>query len=274
MALTTADTDAKLVDLWLAGRPATTQHEYRGDYALFSRIVSTPLRDIAVDDLVTFTEKLGGSEATRARRIAAIKSLLSFGAQVGYLPTNLGRFLRTPKVRQRLHERILDETEVRLVIGHAASPRDRALLRVLYLGGVRISEAVGLRWVDVAACWITVHGKGSKTRTVLLPEPLVEELIALRMPGAQDVDPIFVGRKGQPLSSRWGREIVTRTARRALTRRASPHFLRHAHATHAIQHGAGIHLVQQTLGHASLSTTALYLHVRPGEGSSQYLIAG
>ncbi len=154
-------------------------------------------------------------------------------------------------------------------------PRNRALLRLLYGAGLRVSELCALTWRDCqerdGAGQITVLGKGSKTRAVLLSAETWGEVAALR--GGADPDaPMFVSRKGGPLSASQALRIVRAAARRAGIKGAvSPHWLRHAHASHALDRGAPIHLVQSTLGHASVATTGRYVHARPTDSSSRYL---
>ena len=155
-------------------------------------------------------------------------------------------------------------------------PRNRVLLRLLYAAGGRVSEICGLKWRDVqprdAAGQITIFGKGGKTRTVLLSADTCQELIGLRGESEPDA-PVFVSRKGQGHlhpSQAW--RIVRAAAERAgIEGAVSPHWLRHAHASHALDRGAPIHLVQATLGHASVATTGKYLHARPGDSSARYL---
>jgi integrase/recombinase XerD len=136
--------------------------------------------------------------------------------------------------------------------------------------------ACGLRWRDVqartgGAVQVTVYGKGDATRVVLLPAALAVELEALRDAAGRDV-PVFAGRTGA-LTSGQAYRIVKAAGVRAGVPGLSPHWLRHAHASHALDGGATIHVVRDTLGHASLATTSRYLHARPGDSSALYLPA-
>jgi integrase/recombinase XerD len=170
------------------------------------------------------------------------------------------------------------------VIAHAKKGRDRALVRTLYIGGLRVAEAVGLRSRDLVARddgrggQIGVFGKGAKTRPILLPGGLFEELSVLALPDPEA--PLFRSQKKgpdggpRPITARQAERIVNATARRAGLKNASevsPHWMRHAHASHAMDRGAKIHLVQATLGHSDISTTGRYLHARPDESSALYL---
>jgi integrase/recombinase XerD len=137
---------------------------------------------------------------------------------------------------------------------------------------------VALRWRDLrprdgGQGQVTVSGKGGKTRAVLLPASVWRDLEALREEAAAAEDgPVFRSRKGGALTARQAQRLVDAAAKRAgLRARVSPHGLRHAHATHALERGAPIHIVQATLGHASVATTGRYLHARPTDSSARYL---
>jgi len=156
--------------------------------------------------------------------------------------------------------------------------RNHAFIRLLYNAGLRLSEACALCWRDLQgrgdAGQVTVWGKGEKERTILLSAGTWQEFVALRPAGAGPDDPVFRSRPGRPLSPTPAWLIVQAAATRAGLEKASdfsPHWLRHAHASHALDRGAPISLVREDLGHASLMTTSRYTHARPGDGSSRYL---
>jgi site-specific recombinase XerD len=205
-----------------------------------------------------------------------VKSLFAFGHLLGYLPFDVGRVLRLPAVRNRLAERILPEAELHSMLSLEPDERNRLLLFLLYASGTRRAELAGLCWRDLQATTdggqITVFGKGGKTRSIQLPASLGKQLMALRGAGKDD-DPVFPSRKqAKPLTDSGIWRIVKKAAARAgLSDAVSPHWLRHGHASHALDRGAPIHLVQATLGHASVATTGHYLHARPKESSGKYL---
>ena len=265
-----ATSDWHLVQLWLSGRPERTQIEYERDAVRFLDTLSNGLQNATVDDVVSFVSTLKGAPSTIAKSVSVVKSLLSFGHKTGYLVYNVGLVVKPPAVPKTVHERIMDEEDVRLMVKYAGSTRDRILIRLLYLSGARISEAIGLRWKDVENGRLHFFGKGSKTRTIVVPEALTEELRSLRGPSDEGSDPVFRTVQGNPLTTRQAQRRIAQTAERAGLE-VSPHWFRHSHATHAIEKGAKIHVVQQTLGHASVATTGTYLHVRPTQGSAQFL---
>jgi integrase/recombinase XerD len=264
-----AHSDGQLIELWLHGRSLHTQRAYAGDIARFL--------GGAGKSLPGFADSLGGlAPASRYRILSAVKSLLAFGHRIGYLAFDVGRVLRLPSVRDRLAERILPEADVHRILSLEPNERNRALLLLLYASGVRVSEACGLCWRDVQAngdgAQVTVFGKGGKTRAIQLPPSVARVLTKLRGKAGEDA-PVFPSRKhGAALRPLAVLRIVRQAARRAgIDAAVSPHWLRHAHASHALDRGAPIHLVQATLGHASITTTGRYLHARPADSSSRFL---
>ena len=192
---------------------------------------------------------------------------------------NVGKAVKAPPVKNTLAERILSESDAQRMVLLEPNLRNRALLTILYGGGLRISEVCGLRWRDMsdrdAAGQATVFGKGGKTRIVLLSAntwrllgSLRDELVAPPRPD----DPVFVSLRGGPLDASQVHRVVKAAAKRAgLPADVSAHWLRHAHASHALDRGAPVHLVQATLGHASLTTTSRYTHARPSESSARFI---
>jgi integrase/recombinase XerD len=272
--------DAMLIDAWMAGRPAATTKAYKADLAAFLRHCGKPLRQITVVDVQSFQASLQGrSIASVARALSAVKSLLTFGNQVGYLVFNAGVPVRLPKVENKLAERIVDRDAMRDLLRSSerhGTARDHALLTVAYYAGLRVSELCSLEWRhvrprDEGRCQITVTGKGGKTRSVVLPARVASVLMPLRG-DAGDADPVFRSRAGGHLDPATVHRVVKAAAARAgLPAEFSAHWLRHANASHALDAGAPAHVVQATLGHASLATTSRYTHARPCNSSGLYL---
>ena len=268
--------DDHLVDLWLHGRSRGTQRAYAADVLAFRTHVGCTLPEVTLGDLQGFQDSLAQlATATQARKLSAVKSLLSFGHRTGYLVVNVGAAVRLPKIKETLAERILDMDAVLHMLALERNPRNKALLRLLYLGGLRIGEACGLRVRDLQpngdAGQITVFGKGGKTRVVLLKASMWTDLARLR--GAIPDAAVFRSREGGgALDPSQVHRIVKIAAKRAgLSGAVSAHWLRHAHVSHALDRGAPVHLVQATVGHASLATTSRYAHARPNDSSSRYL---
>jgi len=267
-----------LIRIWLHGRSLHTQRAYAGDVARLRAARGKLLANLTLADLQSFADSvLDLSPASQYRALSAVKSLLAFGHRIGYLPFDVGGALRLPAVRGRLAERILPEAAVHRMLSLEKNGRDHAILTLLYASGVRVSELCGLCWRDLQAngdsAQITVFGKGGKTRAIRLPASVGVQLSGLRREGEGGGQPIFRSRKkGGGLQPAAVLRIVRRAARRAgLDVAVSPHWLRHAHASHALERGAPIHLVQATLGHTSITTTGRYLHARPTDSSSRFL---
>src|ERR1017187_4671476 len=262
---------AQLVELWLSMKTSRhTRRAYASDAARFLAFVAKPLSWVTLTDLQAWADGLGQGSlkpASQNRALTAVKSLLSFAQETGYLPFNAGAAVKLRPNRDNLAQRILEESEVARLIEAAPEGRNRVLLKLLYVSGVRVSELCGLKWCDAVprqeGGQITVFGKGGKTRTILLKSKAWQQLLSIRG-DASVVDPIFRSRKGGgSLDPSQVRRIVYAAAKKAgLVQKVSPHWMRHAHASHALDRSAPIHLVQATLGHASVSTTGRYLHAR------------
>lgn len=246
--------------------------------------MSVTLREVSLEHLQRYAdhlEALGLADSTRARRIYAVKSLLTFGQRTGYLIYNVGAAISPPKIRSRLAERILPEAQVQRILALESDPRNHGMLRLFYATGARVSEICKLQVRDLQprvdrrsgreGGQATLFGKGGKTRAVLVSSATWDALRPL-VEGRGPDDPVFRSRHGGPLSRSQALRIVRLAARRAgIDLNVSPHWLRHAHASHALDRGAPAHLVRDTLGHASLNTTNQYVHARPDESSGQYL---
>ncbi|MBE9018946.1 tyrosine-type recombinase/integrase [Chroococcidiopsidales cyanobacterium LEGE 13417] len=271
----------QLVNLWLGGKSRHTADYYRRSARRFQEFVGKPLHLVTFAEVQAFASHLESLElAASSRRsiISAVKSLLSFGNKIGVFSANVGAPLKTPSAPDTLSERILSESQVQVTIALEQNPRNQAILRLLYYGGLRVSELCGLKWRNLqsrgAIGQVTVYGKGDKTRVVVLPGELWSQLLQLRS-GAGESEPVFASRKrgcGGHMHRYSVDRIVKAAAKRAgIQGDVSPHWLRHAHASHALERGAKIHLVQATLGHSSVAVTSRYLHARPEESSGLYL---
>jgi integrase/recombinase XerD len=275
-ALIPANTnDEHLIRLWLHNRPLTTQRAYLRDIAAFQAFTDKPLPAVTLGDVQDFADHIAARQSS-TRPVAAVKSLLAYGHRIGLLQVDAGAPVKLPARKDTLAERILGEKAVIKMLALTTEPRDYALLVLLYGAGLRVAEACGICWRDLHlrdhGAVVTVFGKGSKTRHVLLAPAVWSALQLLRNDVGAD-DPVFRSRKhGAALSTVQAWRIVKAAAKRAgLDPAVSCHWLRHAAATHSLAHGATLALVQQTLGHQSLAVTGRYLHVNPTESIGQYL---
>ncbi len=273
----------QLMTLWLHGKSRHTRRYYRRDAERFLHFADAPLDTLDAIDVQRFFDDLERNRlapSSLGRTIAAIKSFLKFAHQMGAHSNNIGAAFKVPSTKDTLSERILTREEVLALIDHASSDRNRVMLRMLYSCGLRVSELCGLQWRDLRSRQdggqVTIYGKGNKTRVVLIPASVWHDLQALkekRPTLPTRTTPVFPSQKGGgALDPSQIMRIVRQAARKAgLDANISPHWLRHAHASHSLDRGAPIHLVQNTLGHSSVATTGRYLHARPQDSSSKYL---
>ena len=275
-------TDDLLIERWLHGRSRHTQRAYQANVKQFLDFVGKPLQQVTLFDLQDFADSLTGKPASQARILNACKSLLTFAFELGYTQFNIGKSFHPPKVPGTLAERIMSEEQVIRMLALETNPRNHAILRLFYASGIRVSELCALRWKDVIQRGdkgqITVtFGKGGEHRSVVISKETYSELKELRK-GAPPAAPVFAsrgggrGKAGSPLDESSVRRIVYQARERAgIEKHVSPHWFRHAHASHSLQNGAPIALVRDTLGHANIATTSKYTHAMPDESSGKYL---
>lgn len=270
------DAHEQLLAMWLDGKSRHTVSSYRRYARSFLVYLNKPLHLATLADIQGWRLTLSNqSDNSIKTATSAIKSLFSFAHKIGVIKVNPGAALSQVKSKDCLNERILSELEVQTMIALETNLRNRLILRLLYSGGLRVSELSFLTWKDLKkrgeSGQVTIYGKGRKTRTVLLKQDVWLELVKLRGDSASD-DPVFRSRKGGHINRFQLWRIVSAAAKRAgIEGKVSPHWLRHAHASHSLDRGAPIHLVQQTLGHENVATTSRYLHARPNDSSSLYL---
>jgi integrase/recombinase XerD len=289
--------DAEEFLTWLAvekGRAELTLRAYRKDLAAYvawqrerapggDQAPGEHALDATAADLAAYVAHLRGegrAPATIARALVAVRGLYRFRQLEGRSDTDPGATLEPPRVPAGLPKPLREEEVVALldgVVGEGPVPRrDRAVLELLYGTGMRISELVGLSLgdVDLDASLARVFGKGSKERIVPLGRPAVRALVDWYGPDGRDAlaparwarrgdaEAVFLNQRGGRLSRQGAWLVVEGHARRAgLAGRLSPHVLRHSCATHMLDHGADLRVVQELLGHASISTTQVYTQV-------------
>ena len=150
--VTNASSDRELILIWLGDKSDTTQVSYNSTVTKFIEFIAKPLSDVKLEDLQLWERGLKArfKPTTVANKVLVIKSLFSFGVKTGYLTLNVGSFLKTPKAKENLAERILDVSDVQGLIKYGVkSDRDRLMLLLMYGCGLRVSEVVGLTWNDL-----------------------------------------------------------------------------------------------------------------------------
>jgi len=212
---------------------------------------------------------------TMARKLSALRSFYAWRLSLGAVARNPARLVRAPKQKKPLPG-ALDETDAALLVtapddapgADWARLRDRAMCELEYGAGLRAGEVCGLDLdaLRPGACEVVVTGKGRKQRTAVFGEQARDALQAwvgarARVAAAGE-RALFVNRSGRRLTTRSFQQIVAKAARAAgVLRRATPHTLRHSFATHLLDGGADLRVIQELLGHASLSTTQVYTHL-------------
>lgn len=256
------------------GSSQHTLRAYKKDLEEFQGYADKEAADIEMIDVRGFVAlqiKSGLSKTTAGRRLAAVRSFLKFLTREGYLKSNPAKLVTTPRAEQHLPTFLSVDDVFALIekpdtMGFINS-RDRAILELLYSSGLRVAEAAGLNLEDVNTKegLVKVRGKGKKERIVPLGSKAVEaikiymvEKILLKKKNKA----LFLNKSGTPLSDRGIRRIVVKYARLiGVKGQIGPHTLRHTFASHLLQAGADLRVIQELLGHSSLSTTQKYTHI-------------
>lgn len=224
------------------------------------------------------------SKATVARKLATLRSFYKFLVRHGQVETSPVAAIRTPKQEKRL-PRFLDPNQIDVLLNcpntnDMLGARDRAILETLYSSGLRVSELVALNLseVDFLGEILHVRGKGKKERLAPIGSGALQAI--QRYLTFRDADPrkesfdhqaLFVNKHGQRLSTRSVRRKLDKYLTQAgLDPRISPHTLRHSFATHMLNNGADLRVVQELLGHQSLSTTQIYTHLTTNKMKEAY----
>ena len=275
-------------------RSAHTVRAYDGDLTQFlahaAAAAGVKVRDLAPAQLDRLAlrgflgdlHKQGLSRSTAARKLAAARTFLRYLQREGVIEDDPGALVATPKRDVRMPAHLSeDEMAALLDAPSAATPfgrRDRAILELFYASGMRLSELAGLDVDDVnlSANMVRVLGKGGKERIVPFNTAAArairaywsdrELLVRLKTRGRSKRDPLFVNHRGGRLTVRSIDRLVRRYVAVSSARMGiSPHALRHSFATHLLQRGADLRVIQELLGHARLSTTQRYTHVNAAQ---------
>jgi len=225
-------------------------------------------------------------KASIARKLSAIRSFYRYLVREKIIEANPIKTVSSPKLDKRLPSFLtLDEVTRLLEAPDLSTPqglRDRALLELLYASGLRVSELVGLELgqINLETNEIRVWGKGSKERVVLMGLPAAEALrnyLEHGRPefiGVKKSNALFLNRYGQRFPERAVQKLLEKyTSQAGLKKRVYPHMLRHTFATHLLDGGADLRVVQELLGHARLSSTQIYTHVTKKQAKKVYLKA-
>jgi integrase/recombinase XerD len=261
--------DAFCDALWLEdGLSRNTIASYRADLEQLSRFLDKDLLKVVEADLFAFLGAVKGRASSAARRVSTLKRFYQYCLRERRISADPTLKLDPPKRVPRF-PRSLSEADVEALLAapNTATPlglRDRAMLETLYATGLRVSELVALKVfeVNLDANVVRVLGKGSKERLVPLGEEAADWISRYLKTRDGKSDALFVTGRGSGMTRQAFWHLIRRYGARAIPgKKLSPHVLRHAFATHLINHGADLRVVQLLLGHADISTTQIYTHV-------------
>lgn len=233
-----------------------------------------------VKDYLHFIQKFDYKKTTIARKIASIRTFYKYLSREKKIENNPAQNLISPK-RPKTLPKFLSMEEVEEILNNInistpAGYRNRAILELLWASGMRVSELSNLNFgnLNLENNEITVFGKGAKERIILITDrakgylekyieyarPLVAK--GYDIPAVNDESPVFINKTGYRLQTRMIRNVINEIVEKIeLPKKVTPHMFRHSFATHLIENGADLRVVQELLGHASISNTQIYTHI-------------
>ena len=248
-----------------------TIEAYERDISEFSNALSIAWPTITADQVLSHLEHLRSKQyalSSICRKMIALKVFFRFLKKEALISQDLGKFIETPKVWQLVPE-VLTMEEIDQLLAQpdpssALGARDKAILELFYASGIRVSELCSLLVEDVSDGFLKVKGKGRKERLVPVGKKALQAIddYLIRYRTKEQSPYLFVSRSGKPLERIAVWQRVQHYARKAgINRAISPHQLRHSFATHLLENGADLRLIQEMLGHEDISTTDRYTHV-------------
>ncbi|HPE84977.1 MAG: site-specific tyrosine recombinase XerD [Chlamydiia bacterium] len=252
------------------GLSPNTVLAYKTDLEAFLLRSKKPLPDCSEEDVVDFLwdkRKSQSSSASVARALVALKVFFRFLKREDYIKRDITHLMATPKIWQLIPE-VLTMNEVNALLeapdqNSKLGARDHAILETLYATGIRVSEICGLNIEDVGHEAIRVLGKGNKERLVPIGKPALKAIdhYLLHYRG-DEAKALFLSQKNQRIDRQaiW-RRIKFYAKKACIQKPISPHTLRHSFATHLLENGADLRIIQEMLGHASVATTDRYTHI-------------
>jgi len=233
-----------------------------------------------IKDYLHFMQKFDYKKTTIARKIASIRTFYKYLAREKKIENNPAQNLISPK-RPKALPKFLSMDEIEEILNNInistpAGYRNRAILELLWASGMRVSELSNLNFgnLNLENNEITVFGKGAKERIILITDrakdylqkyieyarPLVAK--GYELPPVSDDSPVFINKTGYRLQTRMVRNVINEIVEKIeLPKKVTPHMFRHSFATHLIENGADLRVVQELLGHASISNTQIYTHI-------------
>lgn len=252
-----------------------TLSAYSGDVrqflAFLTRAQKTRLEEVEARLIESFLQDLQALSyevSSRCRILAAVKTFFRFLKREGYISKDVGRTFEAPRRWQLIPEALTFDEVVRLleepVPSDPLGARDLAILELLYATGMRVSELTSLKISDLSDGFVKVLGKGKKERLIPVGKRALQAvdhyLVEFRKDSPEPA--LFLSNKGLPMRREGVWERIQYYAKKAgIQKRVSPHVLRHSFATHLLERGADLRLIQEMLGHEDIRTTDRYTHV-------------
>lgn len=264
-----------------------TKESYRYDLLLYLEFLNEErlqLKEVAAEEIVTYMGNLkrqGCKETTIARKLTAIKAFHQFLVSIGKLERDVSVSVHRPKIGKYLPDTLsVEEVDLLLQID-CKTPfdyRNKAMLELLYGTGLRISELLALTFhdIDLENCFVRCVGKGSKERIVPVGEYILSSMQAYleKRPLLLKnfaTDALFLNNHGRPMTRQGFFKILKKELlKKGIQKDVSPHTLRHSFATHMIEGGADLRVVQELLGHSDIQTTRIYTHISNQKVADDY----
>lgn len=252
------------------GLSSNTIEAYQRDIQLFAKHLSLPnWKALTGDHILHFLDHLKQKQfapSSICRMLIAVKVFIRFLKREGEIPIDLGRYFTTPKTWQLIPD-VLTIEEVDALLSQPKTDtfigsRDKAILELLYASGLRVSEVCSLKISDVSDSFVKVKGKGKKERIVPVGKKAIQAIDQHLLSYPTTSLYLFSSSKGKPIDriTIWNRiKLYAKLAH--ISKNVSPHTLRHSFATHLLENGADLRLIQDMLGHEDISTTDRYTHV-------------
>ncbi len=263
-------TDFKLFYLYLVvekGLSKLTGDAYICDLKLFETCTGKICSELTLSDLTAYLKILrhkGYADGSITRAVISLRVYQKYLFLIGEKKTGTDLFLETPKYSQLIPE-VLSEEEVNLLLEGGGISVGEVLSEVIYACGLRVSEAVNLNCFDMGKDTLFVKGKGGKDRIVPIAGQTRQKILDYIHLERRDEDkksPLFVNSKGKRISRQEVWSYIKATAKeKGIQKNVSPHTLRHSYATHMLERGADLRVIQELLGHSSITTTERYTHI-------------
>ncbi len=277
--LTKAKNDLELIALWLQNKPSRlTQKQYQLNVRQFLNFVGCELNEVRIEDVQGFVTMLamkGYKPSTIKGKLNSIKSLFSFAFQVGFLPNNVSVLVKSPHVNLRTASMRINHNQIKLMVDNALTLRDKLIIKMLFLLGLRVSELLNITWSDFyqdsKGIKVFIEGKGNKQRSLMVAPDLYQDLLKLKKEG---VDYLFTAyNRKRPLHrDAVNKLLISLQKKLKIETPIHPHKFRHEHSISALENGCDIHLLSRSLGHSSVSITEkYYLDGRENQCSSNFV---